>query len=98
MKLSVFLLFGSFVLFGLFFGSVLAPPEPSKVWELFQSQPYLGRKNYDKYIKRDKRVSYPTTFEKYPKKIPSFVDDTYCEYNESRFHFVVVSGPCYHMV
>ena len=41
---------------------------------------FLGEKNYKNLLKREHKVAFPTPYEKYPKKIPSFVDDTYCEY------------------
>jgi hypothetical protein len=43
---------------------------------------YFAQKQYDKYSKKYMRVNFPITYEKYPKRIPTFVDDTYCKYYE----------------
>ena len=43
-------------------------------------EPFRGQNNFKKYVGKEKRSIFPTPFVSYPKKIPSFVDDTYCKY------------------
>ena len=71
-----------FLLFVKCFCDVVCASEKEKENEkqsIYGFPPYLGATNYKKYFTEAMKRSFGTVFNNYPKKIPTFVDDTYCK-------------------
>lgn len=88
--LFIFVLF--FILFFNFVRTL--PPELVKMSSvtIFENHPSLGVKNYNKFVWKNpaRRDKFPTSFIAYPKKMPTFVDDTYCMYDEAFIFFLFI--------